>query len=68
MPLLVCLYRRTNDGGGVQSSAWQRPISIGGFGTAAVNTPQSSSQGSNTRNSVTTVSYTHLTLPTIYSV
>ena len=54
MPLLVCLYRRTNDGGGVQSSAWQRPISIRGFGTAAVNTPQSSSQGSNTRNSVTT--------------
>ena len=54
MILLVCLYRRTNDGGDVQSSARQRPVSTGALGTAAVNTPQSSFQGSNTRNSVTT--------------
>ena len=54
MLLLVCLYRRTNDGGDVQSSARMRSVSTRDFGTAAVNTPQSSSQGSNTRNSVTT--------------
>lgn len=52
--------QRTNDGGDVQrrhprqSSARQRPVSTGALGTATVNTPQSSSQGNNTRNSVTT--------------
>lgn len=60
MILLVFLFRRTNDGGDVQrrhprqSSARQRPVSTGALGTATVNTPQSSSRGNNTRNSVTT--------------